>query len=157
VPSTGAVKEGTVERELTARLQHAPDFLEHLQLVRHQVNGVEEDDGVGRLHELREPLGTALLELGPLRRDRCPRLDERGRRRIDTDDARRRLLVAHALDDQLRDRTRAAAEVDDDLAAGSDHPLHDPAVDVQEERVPRERCKRKPIVVCCRGHRGHSL
>jgi len=60
----------------------------------------------------------------------------------------RRLLIADVLEDELRDRARAAAEVDDHLAARTNHALENPVVDVREERMPRERRERKAILVC---------
>src|SRR6266540_3326321 len=76
-----------------------------------------------------------------------PRLFQRGRRGIDSDDARRRLLAADALEDQLRDGARAAAQIDDHLATRANHPLEDPAVDLREEGMPREGREREALVV----------
>src|SRR6266404_432161 len=41
-----AIEKRAVEREQPARLQHAPDLFQHLYLIGHQMNGVEEYDRV---------------------------------------------------------------------------------------------------------------
>jgi len=121
------------------------------------VNGIEEYDRVGGLDELRQPLRAALDELRQLRGNGRSRLLQRGRRRIDADDVRRRLLALHALEDELRDRARPTAEVHDHLTARANHPLQNPAVDVREKRMPGERRERKAIFVGRWVQGGHSL
>src|SRR2546425_3244110 len=74
--------------------------------------------------------------------NRGPRLGERRRGRIDPNHLRV-ASVTQAFQDQLRDRPRPAPQVDDLAAPGADHSLHDPAVDLGEERMPRERFKRE--------------
>src|SRR6185437_1761778 len=105
----------------------------------------------------RKPLGAALHELRELGRDGRARLLERRRRWIHADHPRRRLLAAYALEDELRDRAGAAAQVHDHLPARTDHPLQHPAIDVGEERMPGERCERKAIFVRRWVQGGHSL
>src|SRR6266566_7477691 len=121
------------------------------------MDGIEEDNGVCGLDQLRKPLGASLHELRELGRDCSARLLESGRRWIHTDHPRRRLLAAHALEDELRDGARTTAEVNDDLTARANHPLQYPAIDVREERMPRERCERKAIFVGRWVQGGHSL
>src|SRR5258707_14994389 len=121
------------------------------------MDGVQEHDGIRRFDQLRKPLGAALHELGELGGDRRPRLGEGRGGRIDPDDVGRRLLIAYVLEDELRDGAGAAAEVDDHLAARTNHPLENPVVDVGKERMPGERRERKAILVRGWVQGGHSL
>ena len=54
---------------------------------------------------------------------------------------------AEPFEDQLGDGAGAAAQVHDHLAARYDDALHDPAVDLGEKRVPRERREGEPVGV----------
>ena len=59
----GAVEERRIEREHAVRFQRLANFGEHLGLVGHEVDGVQEHDRIGRRDEARYPLGAALDEL----------------------------------------------------------------------------------------------
>src|SRR6266566_2511572 len=58
-----AVEERRIERKHAVRLQRLADLGEHLRLVGHEVDGVQEHDRIGRRDEARYPLGAALDEL----------------------------------------------------------------------------------------------
>src|SRR5207237_911239 len=63
--------------------------------------------------------------------------------------------VIQPLQDQLRDGSGTAAQIDDLAPTGADHLLDDPAIDLGEKRVPGERLEGKAFVaallVSCHG------
>ena len=142
-----AIEERAIERQHAAGFQDPPDLFQHLRLVGHQMDGVEEHDCIRGFHQLREPLGATLHELGEPGGYCRARFLQRRRRRIDADNMRRRLLVAGALEDELRNGARAAPEVDDDLPARTNHSIQNPAVHMREKRMPSERGERKAVFV----------
>src|SRR5690349_20659298 len=107
---------------------------------------VEKDHRVSGGDETRHPLRAAFDELDHLGVDRCARFIECRRGRIDADHFRI-ARVTEALENELSDRTRAAPQVDDLASPGADHALHNPPIDLGEERMAREGLEREPAVV----------
>ena len=134
-----------VERQRAARAEDLPDLGQRAALVRHEMDRVAEDDDVDLRHETAQVLGASLHEPHHVGGDAPPcavELHQRGIDRVDQQLA----ALAHVRQDQLGNRAGTAGQVDD---AGSQRgdPLHQPAVDFDEERVASKAPKAEPIVL----------
>src|SRR5438093_99161 len=138
----GAVEERRVECEHAALVQDFANLRHDQRFVRDEMDRIEEHHGVGGRHETRYPLRAPLHELDDFGVNRSPGFGERGRRRVDPDH-RRVAGVVQPFQDQLRHGPGPAPQIDDLASPGAHHSLHDPAVDLGEERMARERFKRE--------------
>src|SRR5438874_1079728 len=137
-----AVEERRVECEHAALVQDFANLRHDLRFVWNKMDRVEEHHRVGRRHQTRHPLRASLHELHDLGVNRRTGLGERGRRRVDPDH-HGVAAVIEPFQDQLCHSPRPAPQVDDLASSRADHSLHNPAVDLGEERMPRERFKRE--------------